>query len=522
VSGQIKNKHGDIHNVYNLLWHKSIYDGYRRNQTPQRNFMVSRSGAIGLQRFGGSMWSADISSNYKSLTAHMNAQMHLSFSGIDYYSSDIGGFHRKNLDGDLNVLYTRWLANSMWLDFPARAHVENLCNCKQVTPDKIGIVESNLANIRQRYEMVPYFYNLAYRAFLFGEPVIPPLVYYYQNDVNVRSMGNEKMIGKDLLFALVASNDEVARNVYLPQGEWYNFHTNEYVTAVSSAGYIVNGVPTYLDNIFRVPIFARGGAIIPRATVDEQTMNVFGKRKDGTYNHDFVVRVYQQQNADLSETTIYEDDGTSRDYETKSTAGFAQTPIAAFSRNTTVYIGATIGDYKFKPVKRNYIVEYVVKNLAARGVTINGRTIAPVTKSQFSQVQEGYYNETNLIRIKSQQMSAADLKVFAISTYAVRPQSSANFVCKATTELGENMYIIGSSPTLGNWQTNNAVKLEPNLYPVWSKWVQGFSETSGEIQWKCAKRKADGTFVISQAGASSIVFYKNDGGFQGTSTATFQ
>jgi len=41
----------------------------------------------------------------------------------------------------------------------------------------------------QRYALSPYLYTLAYRASLAGEPVAPPLVYYYQNDPNVRRQG---------------------------------------------------------------------------------------------------------------------------------------------------------------------------------------------------------------------------------------------------------------------------------------------------------------------------------------------
>ena len=34
--------------------------------------------------------------------------------------------------------------------------------------------------LRQRYELIPYYYSLAYRAHLFGEPIVPPLVLYHQ------------------------------------------------------------------------------------------------------------------------------------------------------------------------------------------------------------------------------------------------------------------------------------------------------------------------------------------------------
>jgi hypothetical protein len=59
-------------------------------------------------------------------------------------------------------------------------------------------------------------HSLAYRAHLFGEPV-----------PTVRSMGHEKLIGRDLLVAIVAAHGEGSRNVYLPSGRWYDYHSNE-------------------------------------------------------------------------------------------------------------------------------------------------------------------------------------------------------------------------------------------------------------------------------------------------------
>ncbi len=104
----------------------------------------------------------------------------------------------------LNDMYTQWFGYGMLFDIPGRPHTENLQNNKQTAPDKIGHMTSNLANVRLRYELIPYVYSLAHRANRTGEAVMPPLVYYFQNDVNVRSMGHEKMIGEWLLAAPAA------------------------------------------------------------------------------------------------------------------------------------------------------------------------------------------------------------------------------------------------------------------------------------------------------------------------------
>ena len=74
-----KHAHAEYHNVYNLKWAESIARGYQRNGVGQRPFIMARSGAAGIQRYGVAMWSADIGTNLGNLAAHLNAQMRMSF-----------------------------------------------------------------------------------------------------------------------------------------------------------------------------------------------------------------------------------------------------------------------------------------------------------------------------------------------------------------------------------------------------------------------------------------------------------
>jgi len=520
INGQRKNREADVHNSYNLMWHKSIWDGYWRNKTPRRNFQVSRSGTSGLQRFGASMWSGDIGSNFNSLGAHFNAQMHISFSGIDYFGCDIGGFHREALDGDLNVLYTRWYANSMWIDFPARAHTENLCDCKQVTPDKIGDVPSNLHNTLQRYELVPYYYTLAYRAFAYGEPVVPALPFYFQNDANTRSVGHQKLIGKDLMFGIIASYDEYDRGMYLPKGEWINYQTNEYV---SSTGMWVDNVPLFEGERFQLPAYAKAGAIIPKANVVAgQTWNVFGLQSNGKYNTDLIIRVYQSTKPELqsSQFTIYDDDGTSFNYMTQNE--YSLTPVAAFFNNNTIYVGPTKGGYKGMPMNRVVMLEYVVKNQLATAVTFNGVALPQLTSMKdYLAATEGFFNDYNIVYAKSKSSDVTAFKNFQVTLTSAAPKTSIYFTCRGNTVPGEELYVVGNSPTLGNWVVAKSVQFEPNMYPLWTIWVHGFSETVSTIEWKCAKRKTDGTYVYSKGSNNVFKLTNPDGGYQGMSTGVF-
>lgn len=292
-------RHADAHNLFNFRWLESIARGYARNDYARAPFIMSRSGTSGIQRFGASMWSGDIGSNLASLAAHMNVQMHMSMSGIDYFGSDIGGFRRDSLMGDdEDDMYTRWFAHSCLLDVPVRPHTSNTENRYQTAPDRVGDLKSNLFNLRRRYALTPYLYSLAVEANRTGAPVFPPLVYYYQNDDRVREIADQKMIGRDLMMATDITPGQRRTSVYLPAGDWYDFETGKLYKG--DVGRDVTIDPTRADGVFAPPLFARAGAIIPMMHVDEKTMNVMGKRTDGSVRDELIVRVFAGQAGQLS------------------------------------------------------------------------------------------------------------------------------------------------------------------------------------------------------------------------------
>ena len=223
-----------VRNSYNLKWAQSIFDGYSRNSPDKRPFIMSRSGGMGLQALGGAMWSAG---DFGSLAAQMPQQQHMMWSGMDYYGSDIGGFHRSAMGiypgthEDLtDELYTQWFAYSALFEVPVRPHTENLCNCKETAPDRIGDLASNLANIQLRYALEPYYYSLAHRAWLEGEPVFPSLDYYYDDEA-AKGLGHEKMVGSELVAAAAATPGATEVSFYLPAGDWYDFRTGTLTTS---------------------------------------------------------------------------------------------------------------------------------------------------------------------------------------------------------------------------------------------------------------------------------------------------
>jgi alpha-glucosidase len=285
-----------VHQSYNVLWAEGIFDGYRRNSPEKRPFILSRSGGMGMQMYGAAMWSGDTSGDFGSLAAQMPQQTHMMWSGIDYYGSDVGGFHRAALgaypgshEALTNEVYTQWLAYAALFEVPVRPHTENLCNCKETAPDRIGDVASNLANLRLRYDMLPYYYSLAHQAWLLGEPVFPSLDYWYPEDPNTRGLGHEKMIGSELVAAAVAEPGASEVALYLPAGNWYEFRSG---ALTESAGETFT-LDIHRGGLLELPVFARDGAIVPMAG---GVLRVFGSAPNGFdwYDDDGASTAYQQ------------------------------------------------------------------------------------------------------------------------------------------------------------------------------------------------------------------------------------
>ncbi len=365
--------HASIHNLYNLYWSRSVWEGYRRNAVERRPFIMSRSGTSGSQRYGVAMWSGDIAANLASLSEQMNVQMHMSLSGIDYFGSDVGGFFRQGVDPILGMdgLYTLWYANSALTDVPLRPHAFNVQNFYATAPTLVGDLASNYANTLLRYELSPYLYTLAHRAHQFSEPAFPPLVYYFQEDTAARTLGSQKMIGSQMMMTVLTDYTPEATTVYLPSGGWFNYRTGEFY---ESAGDSIEVAPT-VARTAQAPLFVRDGAVIPLMRVDDMTLNTLGQRTDGTVDNSIIFAVYHASQD--GSFTLIEDDGETMAYQT---GAIRETRVdhQATDDAITVTVNAASGTYDGAPTARDLEIRLISPTPVSE-VLINGEVIPRMT-----------------------------------------------------------------------------------------------------------------------------------------------
>lgn len=241
--------HERYHNQYALLMAMGTTAGLLAAMPERRTFVLSRAGSAGIQRYAAN-WLGDNLSRWDHLWLSMPMAGGLGISGQAFVGADIGGFK-----GNSNAeLYLRWIQYGVLTPF-CRNHSE-IGNVDQYAWTWGPVIEQWARDaIRLRYRLMPYLYASFLRAAETGAPVQRPLVFDHQYDPTVRDLDDEFLLGPDLLVAPVFEPGCTARQVYLPAGTWYDWHSGEVVE-----GGTFRVAPTPMATI---PIFARGGSVIP-------------------------------------------------------------------------------------------------------------------------------------------------------------------------------------------------------------------------------------------------------------------
>ncbi len=247
--GDGKYSHERFHNQYALLMAMGTVDGLLDAMPDLRTFVLSRAGSAGIQRYAAN-WMGDNVSRWDHLWLSVPMASGFGISGQAFVGADIGGFA-----GHSNAeLFLRWIQYGALTPF-CRNHSE-IGNVDQYAW-AWGDVIRDLAReaIRLRYRLLPYLYATFLQASETGAPVQRPLVFEFQDDLTVRDIDDAYLLGPDLLVAPVFEAGVTARQVYLPEGTWYDWHTGE---GIGGQRYVQTSTP-----MERIPIYARGGAVIP-------------------------------------------------------------------------------------------------------------------------------------------------------------------------------------------------------------------------------------------------------------------
>jgi alpha-glucosidase len=241
--------HETVRNVYGHLECRATHEALLRFAPEQRPFVLTRAGHAGIQRWAA-LWTGDTTSTWEQLALSLRMVLGLSVSGVPFCGADIGGFG----GWCTRELFARWMQLGALQPF-ARTH--STWKKHRQEPWRFGARTLAIARaaLELRMRLLPYLYGLFCEAEQTGAPIWRPLFWHYPDDARAAAIEDQVLLGRDLLLAPVLTRGATERDVYLPAGTW---------TALDDdARYVGPRVVRVAAPVERMPIFARGGAVVP-------------------------------------------------------------------------------------------------------------------------------------------------------------------------------------------------------------------------------------------------------------------
>ena len=263
----------EVSNIFPFYYAQTFYDGMRSLGEKEIVNLV-RCAWLGSQRWSVVVWSGDIPSTFDSLRKQLKAGLNFSFSGIPWWTTDIGGFFNGDPnDPGFRELLVRWFAFGVFCPI-FRLHGFRLPYVDVNRYDPNSYNHSGGPNevwsygednyrilvdfIALRMRLIPYIMKQMKKAASDGTPVMRPLLYDFPKDPAVYPIWDEYLFGPDILVAPIVEKGLRTRDVYLPLGaQW----TDPYTGKSYKGGSTVT-VDAPLDKMI---VFLKNGAKVPIA-----------------------------------------------------------------------------------------------------------------------------------------------------------------------------------------------------------------------------------------------------------------
>lgn len=182
----------------------------------------------------------------------------LGLCGITFSGADVGGFLGKGGGyGDPDAeLFTRWFqAGAYQPFFRGHAHHDSARREPWTFNDATTEILRRIA--MERYQLLAYWYTLFFVSEASGLPTMRPLWVAYPDDPRTWDMEKQFLAGGDLLVVPVTAQGATSVSVYFPGvAPWYDVAEGKAYKGSTDA--------TVAAPIDKIPVFQRGGSIVPR------------------------------------------------------------------------------------------------------------------------------------------------------------------------------------------------------------------------------------------------------------------
>lgn len=230
-----------MRNQYPMSYIRAYHDFTSNNQ----GITFSRSGYIGAQTVPAH-WAGDERSTFAAFRRSITAGLNAGLSGVIFWGWDFAGFNGEIPTAEL---YLRAAAMATFIPI-MQYHAESKAQFNQDrTPwniqartkdERVIPIFRKFANLRMN--LMPYLYDQARFAVDSQQPMMRALLIDYSNDQEAVETLDEYLFGRFLLIAPVIQEGATSRKLYLPEGQWCDFWSDD----------ILEGRQTYPD--VKVPI----------------------------------------------------------------------------------------------------------------------------------------------------------------------------------------------------------------------------------------------------------------------------
>ena len=317
-----------------------LYNNMALNKQ-KRNIVMSRNFGYLPHKFG-ILYSGKTNVSWKTLRSLPFYNANASNIGVSWLSHDVGGFEGGTEDSEL---YMRWVQFGTYS--PILRLSSNFGKYYKREPWRWDARTFKVVHdyLRLRHRLIPYLYSEAYKYTSIGSPLVQPLYYRYPETYDEKLYKNEYYFGTELFVCPIVDPKDsvmnrVVHQIFLPNGVWYDFKTGKkfpggrrYVTFYKDEDY---------------PVYARTGAIIPMAILNENNINST-KNPDNLEIHIFPGRSNTYK--------LYEDDGQTDIYK-EGYYNITEINYYYKENDFSVSIEPKEGNVNVLPKTRNYVIRF--------------------------------------------------------------------------------------------------------------------------------------------------------------------
>lgn len=336
------------HNLYGFFYSRALFEGMAELDD-RRPFVYARSVWAGSQRFPA-IFLGDQHPEFEHIQRTIRAGLNMGWLGFAHWTADVFGLDGKTTP-ETHIRYAQWallnpIARYFWRPpsaddtrFPWSHGPQNEANFRTYT---------NL-----RYQLLPYYYALAWEAYLTGTPPLRPMLLEFSDDARFASEDKQLMLGPSLLMAPILKAGATQRAIKLPAGTWHDFWSAHTFTG---GGEIVYAAP-----LERLPLLVRGGSIIPFGPVLQSI-------PDAHQFTELELHCYPPYPATF---TLYDDDGRTRAYQ-RGEFSTTEIKVAGNERRVEVVVEKTLGTFPVDSAPRRITI-ILHKSAVPRHVLLNGQ-----------------------------------------------------------------------------------------------------------------------------------------------------